>query len=187
VPATNGSITLVATVTSPDWAEFDTIEIFANETPTMPLARASDPSSLIPLKCWTTRAINSLNAMDPCVLARTAPETMQVTTQTVSGTGNHQFLRAQITITLTAADIRTIRSGATGSDAWLVLRVRGDRSIFPLIPNDVVDEQTLPVLVSGTAQQVDLALRGRGAPAIAFTAPVFLDFDGGGYHAPFAP
>lgn len=187
VPASGGSITLVTTVTAPEWAEFDTIEIFANETPQMPLARSSDPSSLQPLKCWTSRALNSLNAMDPCALARTAPESMTVQTQTVAGPGNHRFLRAQITITLTAADIRTIRSGATGSDAWLVVRVRGDRSIFPLLPNDVVDEQTLPVLVSGTAQEVDLVLRGKGVPAIAFSAPIFLDFDGNGYRAPFQP
>jgi hypothetical protein len=30
-------------------------------------------------------------------------------------------------------------------------------------------------------------LQGRGVPAEAFTAPVFVDFDGGGYRAPFAP
>jgi hypothetical protein len=187
VPAAAGSITLVATVTAPTWAEFDTIEIFANETPQMPLARSSDPSALVPLKCWTTRTINSLHANDPCMVARTAPETMTVSTQTVAGTGNHQFLRAQVTITLTAADIRTIRGGGTGTDAWLVLRARGDRSIFPLLPNDVVDSQTLPTLVSGTAQQIDTVLRGRGVPAIAFSAPVFLDFDGNGYRAPFQP
>jgi hypothetical protein len=153
----------------------------------MPLARTSDPSSLQPLKCWTSRTLNTLHAMDPCTLARTAPESMTVTTQTVAGAGTHRFRRAQITITLTAADIRTIRSGATGSDAWLVLRVRGDRSIFPLLPNDVVDDQTLPVLVGGTAQEIDLVLNGRGVPAIAFAAPVFLDFDGNGYRAPFQP
>lgn len=187
VPAAGGSITLVATVTAPDWAEFDTIEIFANETPASPRARSSDPISIVPLKCWTTRQLNMLNAMDPCALARTAPESMQVQVQTVAGTGNHRFLRAQVTITLTAADIRTIRSGATGTDAWLVLRARGDKAIFPVLTDGVVDAQTLPVLVTGNAQEVDLALRGRGVPAMAFSAPVFLDFDGNGYRAPFQP
>ncbi|MBZ0238171.1 MAG: CehA/McbA family metallohydrolase [Deltaproteobacteria bacterium] len=187
VPATAGSITLVATVTAPDWAEFDTIEIFANETPASPRARSSDPVSIVPLKCWTTRQLDTLHAMDPCSLARTAPESMQVQVQTVPGTGNHRFLQAQVTITLTAADIRTIRSGATGTDAWLVLRARGDRAIFPVLTDGVVDAQTLPVLVSGTAQDVDLVLRGRGVFAMAFSAPVFLDFDGNGYRAPFEP
>ena len=31
------------------------------------------------------------------------------------------------------------------------------------------------------------ALAGKGIPAAAVTAPIFVDFDGGGYRAPFAP
>jgi hypothetical protein len=34
---------------------------------------------------------------------------------------------------------------------------------------------------------IDAALAGHGIPAAAVTAPVFVDFDGGGYRAPFAP
>jgi hypothetical protein len=30
-------------------------------------------------------------------------------------------------------------------------------------------------------------MAGRGVGAAAFTAPVFVDFDGGGWRAPFAP
>lgn len=187
VAPTGGAVTLVVTVTAPEWAQFDTIEVFANETPQSPVTESGDPVSLVPLKCWTSRTLGSLHAMDPCTLARTAPESMQVQTQTVSGPGNHRFLRAQITVVLSAADIRTIRSGATGTDSWLVVRVRGDRSIFPLLTDGIVDEQTLPVLVSGTANEVDLILNGRGVPAIAFTAPIFVDFDGNNYRAPFQP
>ncbi len=186
VAATGGTVTLVVTVTSPEWAEFDTLEIFANDTPQSPPLRTSDPTSLRPLKCWTSRTLAALHANDPCALAPLAPESMQVQLQTVAGPGNHRFHRAQVTITLQAADIRT-RAGATGSDAWLVVRVSGDRAIFPVLTNSVVDDQTLPVLVGGDAGDIDLVLRGRGVPAIAFTAPVFLDFDGNGYRAPFQP
>ncbi len=134
----------------------------------------------------TYAGLATLHANDPCALAPLAPESMQVQLQTVAGPGNHRFHRAQVTITLQAADIRT-RAGATGSDAWLVVRVSGDRAIFPVLTNSVVDDQTLPVLVGGDAGDIDLVLRGRGVPAIAFTAPVFLDFDGNGYRAPFQP
>ncbi len=186
VAAVGGSITLVVTVTSPEWAEIDTLEIFANDTPISPVTRSADPVSLRPLKCWTSRNLNQLNALDPCALAPIAPESMQVQLQTASGPGTHRFHSAQVTITLTAADIRN-RAGATGTDAWLVIRARGDRSIFPVLTNGAVDDDTLPVLVTGNASAVDLALRGRGVPAIGFAAPVFLDFDGGGYRAPFQP
>jgi hypothetical protein len=111
---------------------------------------------------------------------------MTVNVVSVAGGGNHRFLRATVTVTLDVDDIDT-RAGATGSDAWLVFRVRGDRAIFPVLTNGVVDSQTLPVLVAANPPDVDLVLRGRGVHACAFTAPVFVDFDGNGYRAPFQP
>jgi hypothetical protein len=35
--------------------------------------------------------------------------------------------------------------------------------------------------------QIATALQHKGYGAMAFTAPIFVDFDGGGYRAPFAP
>lgn len=186
VPAAAGSVTLTVTVTSPDWADIDTLEIFANSTPLSPVTEAEDPVSVAPLKCFTSRTLGSLAATDPCAIARLAPETMTVQTVTLAGGGNHSFYRAIVTITLDADDIDT-RAGATGDDAWLVFRVRGDRAIFPVLTNGVVDAQTLPVLVAGDPNDLELTLRGRGVHACAFTAPVFVDFDGGGYRAPFQP
>ena len=69
----------------------------------------------------------------------------------------------------------------------LVFRARGDKGVFPLLSGDVIDETTLPVFATGTEAQIDAALIGRGVPAAAFAAPVFLDVDGGGYRAPFQP
>ncbi len=45
----------------------------------------------------------------------------------------------------------------------------------------------LDTVVNGTPDQIRAALAHKGAPAQAFTAPIFVDFDGGGYRAPFAP
>ena len=102
------------------------------------------------------------------------------------GGGGFQRYEATIQVTLDVQDIVN-RAGATGTDAWLVFRVRGDRSIFPLRTDDAVDDTTLPVLLGGDMTAIAGALRGHGIPAAAFTAPVFVDYDGGGYRAPFAP
>jgi hypothetical protein len=45
----------------------------------------------------------------------------------------------------------------------------------------------MPALLSGDMPTIATALHGHGVPAEAFTAPVFVDFDGQGYRAPFAP
>ena len=183
--ATDGTVTLEVTVTAPTWAEFDTVEIFANDSPETPIA-SSGVVALTPLKCWTTRPLAGLSAMDPCSRAPIAPESMTMDSVSAGGTGAHRFLRTQLTITLSAADIRT-RAGATGQDAWLIVRARGDRGIFPILSGDLIDDTTLPILATGTDEQIDATLRGHGVPAAAFTAPIFLDFDGNGYRAPFQP
>ena len=90
-------------------------------------------------------------------------------------------------VTLDAADIVN-RAGATGKDAWLVFRARGDRGIFPiLVGGDTISDATMPALLGGDRTEIDGVLTGHGVPAAAFTSPVFVDFDGGGYRAPFAP
>jgi hypothetical protein len=183
VSAVNQPVTLTVTVTSADWAKFDTLEVFANTTPDAPTA----DTTLTPLKCWTSRTLSSLAATDPCSLASLAPEAININLATLSGGGGFKRYEATVQITLDAADITT-RAGATGRDAWLVFRARGDRGIFPiLLKTDTVSDATMPALLSGDMTAIGAALEGHGVPATAFTAPVFVDFDGGGYRAPFAP
>jgi hypothetical protein len=182
VDATVGTVTLEITVTSPDWAEIDTLEVFANATPDIPATSA--PTFLTPLHCWTSRTLGSLDPADPCLAAAIAPESMTIQlSQVVPGFRRYQ---GTVTVTLDATDIVN-RTGATGTDAWLVFRVRGDRGIFPLLTQGTIDATTLPVLLSGDMTQIATALQHKGAGAMAFTAPIFVDFDGGGYRAPFAP
>ena len=176
-----GGVTVVVTIQSPDWAEFDTLEVFANSTPE-PINKM-DITSLVPLKCWTNRTLAALDAKDPCKLASLAPEAMTVNLANLSGGGGFKRYEATVTITLDATDINT-RQGATGSDAWLVFRVRGNRAIFPVMVGDALTADTQAAILSGT---FGTALVGKGVPAEAVTAPVFVDFDGGGYRAPFAP
>jgi hypothetical protein len=182
--ATGGQVTLQVTVQSADWAEFDTLEVFANATPDP--VKAND-TTLTPLKCWTARPLAGLAPTDPCKRAALAPEAMTVTLVPV-GTGGAQRFEVVLTITLATADVAAAtRAGATGKDGWLVFRARGDRAIFPVLPNDVVTAANLPVLLGGDFATIRAALAGQGIQAMAVTSPVFVDFDGGGYRAPFAP
>jgi hypothetical protein len=182
-PPTQGSITLAITITAPDWAEFDTLEVFANTTPDA--IRNNDPSFLQPLKCFTSRSIAGLNPADPCATAALAPEVMNV--QLASVSGPHRRFQTTVTVVLDADDIVT-RAGATGRDAWLVFRVRGDRAVFPLLSDAVFDDpEDAAAVLGGDFDTIRAALTGKGVPATAFTSPVFVDFDGGGYRAPFAP
>ncbi|HSD86954.1 MAG TPA: hypothetical protein VLB44_05545, partial [Kofleriaceae bacterium] len=178
-------VTLTVTVTAADWAPFDTLEVFANTTPD-PVAK-DDNTVLVPLKCWTSRTLAALDPKDPCKQAALAPEAMTVQLATVPGSGQFKRYQATVQVTLDPSDIAT-RAGATGTDAWLVFRARGDRGIFPiLIKGDTVTPDTLPTLVGGDTASITTALQGHGVPAEAITAPVFVDFDGNGYRAPFAP
>ena len=91
-----------------------------------------------------------------------------------------------MTLTLDPSDIVT-RAGATGTDAWLVFRVRGNRAIFPIMSQNVITTDSLPVLLAGDPTAVDNVLQGVGMQASATTSAIFVDFDGGGYLAPFHP
>lgn len=185
VPAVNGSVTLTVTLTSPEWAEFDTLELFANTTPDG--LTPSAETTLVPLTCWTTRDLGMLDAADPCSRAPLAPQAMTVQLANVPGPGAYRRYEATVTVTLDAQDIVT-RAGATGTDAWMVFRARGDRGIFPLLLGEgAVDDQTRPAIMSGDFSQLGAALQGKGVSATALATPVFVDFDGGGYRAPFAP
>lgn len=184
-PAGDGSVTVTVTIVSADWAEFDTLELFANTAPDN-IGGGGGDSTLVPLRCWTSRAIASLPAGDPCVRASLAPSAMTVDLATVAGPGNARRYEATVMVTIDALDI-TNRPGATGTDAWLVFRVRGDRAIFPLVPSGAVTVETTAALLGGNFDTIRSALAGKGVPAGAFTTPVFVDFDGGGYRAPFSP
>jgi hypothetical protein len=181
----NGPVTVTVKITSPDWAEFDTLEVFANTTPD--LVGDDNVSSIVPLECFTSRALTEVtsNAKDPCARAMIAPQAMSVNLVQYAATTAKRY-EATVTITLDASDIVT-RAGATGSDAWLVFRTRGNRAIFPIMLQGALTDATQAALMGGDFATIAAATTGVGTYAYAVTAPVFVDFDGGGYVAPFAP
>src|SRR5206468_9866330 len=73
-----------------------------------------------------------------------------------------------------------VRPGASGRDLWLVARATGQVGLFPVISQDIAPTVSIDDLIAGQ-------LTGIGVPALAFTNPVFVDVDGNGWRAPFAP
>ena len=126
-------------------------------------------------------------ATDPCLLAPWGggPQGMTVSTPVVAG--GYRRRVASVTLSLLASDVAR-RTGAQGQDAWVVVRVRGQRPMFPILPEGALDDANLDAVVAAaTPAATWTAIGDKGVPAAAFTAPVLVDFDGGGYRAPFAP
>ena len=179
-----GEVTFTVRVISPAWAEIDTIEVFANQTPEVPQPGFRlEVTALTPHQCFTSRPSDELADNDVCAQAVGGAQPLVVDTVTVGAAERYE---ATIDITISAADIETL-SGASGSDAWLVFRARGTRAIFPILLDDALGSDTVDTLVEGDPAAVDALLRERGVPAAAVTAPIFVDFDGGGYRAVFSP
>jgi hypothetical protein len=161
-----------------EWAPFDTIELYANAAFTIPPPAGEQPEPLLPLYCFTARATPSLR----CTMAVGGARPLTVTREPVGGSGAAR-LHAVVDFSLVVADVAAHeRAGARGKDFWLLARVTGLTGLWPVIPQ-AVDATVVPVatLVAGTP------LVNQGVPALAFTNPVFVDADGGGWRAPFAP
>ncbi len=176
----SGSIAITIEVQSADWAQIDTIELFANDTPEV---GGLDITTLQPFACFTSRL--SLEPSTPCALAGLGGAGALVVNDVDLGGGFHRF-ESSLTLTVKPEDIVS-REGATGSDAWIVVRVRGERAIYPLFIGNLLEDQDVSTFINGTPEQVDVALQGRGRPATAVSSAFFVDFDGGGYTAAFAP
>lgn len=181
IDGTDGDIQITVTVTAPTWAAFDTVEIFADATPDL-----DSGSVLEPLACFTSRPQGEIMANDPCALAPLGGA-QALTVQTVQVAPGFDRLEATVTVTIAAGDVPK-RAGATGMDAWFVVRARGDRGEFPMLLDDTVNDGNLDTFVADPSPAaLDPLLQGAGVPATAFTAPFYVDFDGGGYLAPFRP
>lgn len=175
-----GSISLTVDVQSPNWAEIDTIEIFSNSTPEVGTV---DSSELYPIACFTTRTTMMDN--DPCAMAGLGGAAT-LTVNSVDLGGGFSRFESSISLTITPDDI-PVRSGAAGSDAWFVVRVRGSRGIYPLFIGNLFDDLDVSLFVNGDPTAVENALQGRGRPATAISSAFYVDYDGGGFKAQFAP
>ncbi|MDB4966108.1 MAG: hypothetical protein JWN44_1797 [Myxococcales bacterium] len=165
---------------SAEWAPIDTIEVYANATFTVPPPSGTQPDPLLPILCFTARAVPSQR----CTMAVGGARALVIAKELVGPVGAGAFrYKAVADASLVNADVlaRT-RAGGRGKDFWLLARVTGVTGLWPVIPQ-AVDPTVVPVadLVAGKP------LVNQGVPALAFTNPVFVDVDGGGWRAPFAP
>jgi hypothetical protein len=169
----SGPLAVHVAVTTPAWAPVDLVEVFANNTFDVPVPKGETPAPLVPALCFTSRTTPSAR----CRMAIGGARPM-----TVTAVGERLEISVDAQVDPAALAARQ-RAGASGSDLWLVARASGDVGLFPVIP--VAVDETVPI--ADLVDQGLAALAGTGIPALAFTNPVFVDVDGGGWRAPFAP
>lgn len=160
VPATAGTATLRIHVESPAWAEFDTIEVFANaETIAMPDRNLHG----VEVPRYDAEPTRLLHAGTDFTVRRIAVE------PDIPGA---ERLEADVELSLPVE-----------TDTWVVVLVRGtdgiSRPIWPMNPQD---------LEAGSNASLDDLTDGNlgegGNTALAFTNPLFLDADGDGRFDP---
>ncbi len=170
----SGPLAIEVKVQTPTWAPVDTVEIFANATFDVPLPKGQTPPPPAPAICFTSRQMPSPR----CAAAVGGARPLALATVPV---GSAARLEADLQITVDADALLALeRAGAVGKDLWLVARATGDVGLFPTLPQGL-DPADVAAIVDGGP------LDGKGVPALAFTNPVFVDVDGGGWKAPFAP
>lgn len=167
ISTTDGAVDVTVSIQSPIWAEFDTVEFYVNPV--------------------TTRSVSQTNSGDASV------DPIDVTTYTTTPDFTHvvgtDFAISTVVVdgsVLGASRLEattTLSLSGLTSDVWVVAIVRGtdgvSRPLFPVLPFDLTTggNGTLPDLIDGN-------LGEGGVPALAYSNPLFVDVDGGGWSPP---
>jgi hypothetical protein len=155
----DGAVTINVDIQSPTWAEFDTVEYYINPVTT----RVTDDdvqtgAGLIDVNRYTIAPTTTQNVV-PIPVA-------------VPGTSSSR-LEASTSLNL---------AGLT-DDVWVVVMVKGtdgvSRPLYPVIGNSLKTNTN-----TNLAQLTDGNLGENGITALAFTNPLFIDVDGGGWSPP---
>jgi len=168
----SGPLAIHVEVTTAAWAAVDTVELFANATFDVPTPKGATTPMMAPALCFTSRTPAPARCAGALGGARALTATVA---------GGKQSIVLDISDVTPDQLLALQRAGATGKDLWLVARATGTVGLFPTIPAGV-DAKSAPIdqLVAGNTQ-------GLGVGALAFTNPVYVDVDGNGWRAPFAP
>ncbi len=155
---TNGEVEVQVDIQSPEWVQFDTVEYYVNTTTKQrTITGIQSGAGLVNIKRY---------GVTPDVTHPVSPSL-----QPAPGTSSSRW-EATDTLTLT---------GLT-EDTWVVVLVKGTDNVsaplFPVLPNDINHSNT--TLLDLT----DDNLGEGGITALAFTNPLFVDVDGGGWTAP---
>jgi hypothetical protein len=164
ISTTDGAVDVTFEIESPIWAEFDRIDVYVNSTTTRAVTQKQSGAGLVNVTTYTAAPSYSLDAGTDFTVS---------TVNVVPSVPGASRLEATATLSLT---------GLT-EDSWIFAIVRGrdgvSRPLFPVVPNDLksAGNTTLANLTDGN-------LGEDGILAMAFTNPLFVDVDGGGWTAP---
>lgn len=186
------TVNLAINIQSPDWMDWDTVEVYINTDPT-PGNDATPPNAP-----WTGTAEQFVDVkpegfadhLEPkylyapnLVFKRGGGGGAQILTQTVSNGARSASINQAITL---------------NEDSWIVVLVRGSdgaHTIFPYAPKAVnTDDDTLSpenFLDTFDAQRATTATISPspdvigGSKAFAFTNPILVDIDGNGWQAKY--
>jgi hypothetical protein len=163
ISTTDGAVNITVDIQSPTWAEFDRVEYYINTTTTR---------TTLLNKQTGAGAINvNRYSLTPDAV-QTAGVDFTVNTVPVAGTSSSR-LEATTTLSLT---------GLT-DDIYVVVMVKGtdgvSKPLFPVLPNNLKTSTNTTL-----AQLTDGNLGEDGIMALAYTNPLFVDVDGGGWSPP---
>jgi hypothetical protein len=157
---TGGSVDVTLTINSPAWAKYDTVELYVNSATQL---WDHDATASTPMR---------YRALPDVVLSAPADFTVTSVDDFPSIPGATHWT-STVTHTLT---------GLTG-DVWILAVVKGtdgtSEPIFPFYPNSLTQtgNTTLANLTDGN-------LNEGGMLAVAYTNPLYVDVDSGGWTAP---
>jgi hypothetical protein len=162
IATTDGEVEIRVDVQSPAWAEFDTIEFYINTT-------------------TTQRTLTGQQTGDgPINVQR-----YSITPNVVHVKDTHFTVDSEPVNGSTRLEAETeLNLNGLTEDTWVVVLVKGTDNVseplFPVVPNSILAGATNDTV----AELLDGNLNEQGITALAFTNPIFIDVDGGGWTAP---
>lgn len=165
VASANGAVDLEIHVQAPEWADYDTIEIYANAATTVTSRNGDTPVlfSAIPTKTYTLRP-------DDCGIVPSVCPVETFTVETVNvAPGVPGAVRRETRLTVPFEGLAT--------DTWFVVLVKGtvgrSRPMFPVMVGDLDPQRnsTLADLVENTVDEP-------GVRALGYTNALYADVDG---------
>jgi hypothetical protein len=159
----DGDVDITVDIQSPTWIDFDRVEFYVNtKTTRRTLLNKQTGAGLVNVKRYSITPD----------FVQNAPANFTVTTDPVMGTMSSRH-HAVVTQHLTGLI----------KDTWVVVLVKGtdgiSRPLFPVLPNSLKTSTNTNLM-----QLTDGNLGEDGITALAFTNPILVDVDGGGWTAP---
>lgn len=186
------TVNLNINIQSPDWMDWDTVEIYVNTDPT-PGNDATPPSGV-----WAGSAEQFVDVKPEGFADHLEPKYLYSPNYTFKrgGGGGAQILTQAVSNGARSAVIN--QSITLNEDSWIVVMVRGSdqaHTIFPYAPKAVNTqgdslnpEHFLDTLDAQRATTATLSPSPDvigGSKAFAFTNPIYVDIDGNGWQAKY--